>query len=511
MKKINLKQVETKPISSVTSSLKPVKTPIIKNNSKREPGKFKQFFSRLFKKKWFIPTLIVLSIPLIYFGIKGFVFFRDWYDILKGSGLELSWEGILEVLSNNPVLETDEFGRTNVLIVGIDTRPNGEYSNTDTIMIASYDRSTQEAYLISIPRDTVVQFPDRKEYYARINTMYITAMNIESEKTGKPVTDIDGSVGLSYLAAAVENYIGIHIHYGAVVNLQGAADLINAIGGVDVDVENSFTDYEFPTYNGGYETISFTAGLTHMDGETAVKFARSRHGAWPEGSDFARGRRQQKIIDAVRYKLESDKSLLNASTLWEIVKAVGKNIKLYNVTLPTVESAVQIALTDGIPQTTGIVLDPSIGNYTILREGSIPIMSDQAYIISPTPLYYDYTNVQDFVRAFIEDPELINEKALIYVYNSGVGYSEAYQIYSDLLTEYKYNKFVFIGYYGATTTGITIVENENALAPATISSITNYLTEEGYSVNETNEFELAPLYVENISIFLGTNSIAIEE
>ncbi len=115
----------------------------------------------------------------------------------------------------------------------------------------------------------------------------------------------------------VETLSGLNIPYFAVLDFAGFKEAIDQVGGVDVVVDRTFTDYAYPADVGdGYlPPITFTAGPQHMDGTTALEFARSRHAAGPEGSDFARSQRQQKIITAFEAKLFQLNIISGASTL----------------------------------------------------------------------------------------------------------------------------------------------------------------------------------------------------
>ena len=104
----------------------------------------------------------------------------------------------------------------------------------------------------------------------------------------------------------MQNLTGLQVPYFAVMDFSGFEKAIDQVGGVDVTVDRTFTDYQYPDSGTGYlPPQTFTAGPQHMDGARALIFARSRHAAGVEGSDFARSQRQQKIIDAFKQKVLS--------------------------------------------------------------------------------------------------------------------------------------------------------------------------------------------------------------
>ena len=167
---------------------------------------------------------------------------------------------------------------------------------SDTIIVANYNFKTNKATTISIPRD--IWSPTLRD---KINSAYAYG---EAKKEGG---------GFTLARAEVSRIVGLPIQYAAVSDFDKFKGLIDFLGGVDVSVERSFTDKKFPIAGrenddcGGddpeylcrYETISFNKGVAKMDGETALKFVRSRNAEGPEGTDFARESRQQKVINAV--------------------------------------------------------------------------------------------------------------------------------------------------------------------------------------------------------------------
>lgn len=187
----------------------------------------------------------------------------------------------------------------NILFLGIAGANHDGPNLSDLIVVVSYDLKINHLTTISIPRDVW-----SKTLHDKINSAYAYG---EAKKKG---------AGFILAKAEVETIIGQPIHYAAAIDFDQFEELINFLGGIDVNVENSFVDKEFPIagkendlcdndpeYKCRYETISFTKGLIHMDGEIALKFVRSRNSQDSEGTDFAREKRQQKVIEAIKNKL----------------------------------------------------------------------------------------------------------------------------------------------------------------------------------------------------------------
>ncbi len=222
--------------------------------------------------------------------------------------------------SNAKLKETD--GRTNILILGTDGRISGGMTGsqlTDTIMLISVGKTTGDAVMISVPRDLWVK--SSTGGYYKINELYATYGGKEGTGTQEVLT-------------AVETALGIPVHYHVVVNFALFKDVIDILDGVEVQVETAFTDSLYPIEgmedaqpeSARYETITFAKGLVKMDGETALKYARSRHGDNGEGTDFARARRQQNLITAVKQKALSAQTLLDITKIKSLYDLYAKSL-----------------------------------------------------------------------------------------------------------------------------------------------------------------------------------------
>ncbi|KUK75863.1 MAG: Transcriptional regulator LytR, partial [candidate division WS6 bacterium 34_10] len=271
-------------------------------NSRTNPNKSKR------KKIIILIVVVLVLLGLGFLVYKGYIFSHDF-------GFRFRPEDLL--VREEKSLKKDPTGKfTNVLLVGLDTRENTGLLNTDTIIMASYNYETNNITLLSIPRDFHVEVEEGVSWYVRINSIYNAA---EQEEEG---------AGIIALQDTVERVTGQEIQYYAMVDFKAFVEIIDTIGGVDVNVENSFTDYLYPLGD-GYQTISFEAGPQTMDGETALIYSRSRHSLQNnEGSDFARAKRQQKIIIALKDKLLSSESLTNPKTLLGILSSIDGNIRV---------------------------------------------------------------------------------------------------------------------------------------------------------------------------------------
>jgi LCP family protein required for cell wall assembly len=214
--------------------------------------------------------------------------------------------------SGEPLPDLQKKERVNILLLGIDERED-QYGpwRTDTMIVLTIDPENKTAGILSIPRDLWVTIPGYSEN--RINTAHYTG-DLKKYPGGGPVLAIK----------TVQRNLGITIHYYVRVNFSGFVEALDTIGGVDINVEKEIDDPLYPDNAYGYDPLYIPAGLQHMDGELALKYARTRHG----GSDFDRLRRQQQVIMAVRDKILRFEMLPELLLrLPDLLKTVGDSVQ----------------------------------------------------------------------------------------------------------------------------------------------------------------------------------------
>ena len=179
--------------------------------------------------------------------------------------------------------------RITVLLLGVDEREqeSGPW-RTDTMMLLTLDPTSQQAGVLSIPRDLWVPIPGHKD--GRINTAHFLG-DLYAYEGGGPGLAVD----------TVEYNLGVPIDYYVRINFQAFVTLVNQIGGIDVYVEEAIYDPLYPDHAYGYDPLSIEAGWQHFDGEMALKYARTRH----TSNDFDRARRQQQVMMAVLDRVTS--------------------------------------------------------------------------------------------------------------------------------------------------------------------------------------------------------------
>jgi len=203
-------------------------------------------------------------------------------------------------------------GRFTVLLLGIDVGPGRRTYNTDTMIVATLDPHSG-ASLISIPRDTYgAPLGDGRIYYAKLNSLLAYGrLDPNTYPLGGPET----------LKAAVGALLGIRIDYIAAVDFLGFTSAVDAVGGVDVSVERAVHDFGYPDEYNNVVGFHIEPGTYHMDGYTALAFARSRLGAGD--NDFTRADRQQRVIEALGSEMRRGGWLLNLPSL---LNAVGDSV-----------------------------------------------------------------------------------------------------------------------------------------------------------------------------------------
>lgn len=204
---------------------------------------------------------------------------------------------------------------------------------TDSIMVVHVDYARKRALLISIPRDVWVPLPTKSKdpFHSKINAVYQMGVfpNDFPDVNNKIVPGDEQGL----LKQALNKITGLTIDSFVAVDFTAFTQTIDELGGIDVEVDRSFVDTQYPiegkekdacgkegdelaelekvatdspelNFPCRYETITFNAGETHLDGEQALKYSRSRHSPM-DGGDFARAARQQKVIEAVKDKVLS--------------------------------------------------------------------------------------------------------------------------------------------------------------------------------------------------------------
>lgn len=311
-----------------------------------------------------------------------------------GSGIRLTTG-----LANLPGVDSGESdsdsmggSRINVLVMGLDRRPSeGDApARTDTIFVLTIDPRGKTAGILGIPRDLWVEIPtkDGSGYLnERINTAYILG----------EINDYDGG-GPGLAISTIEHTLGIKVDHYVVIDFEGFRGVIDAMGGIDVDVATYLRDdlYSETELPGDYDPQEFEPGIQHMDGSQALAYARIRRGS----SDLDRIQRQQRVLFAVMDKALSLNLLSNALDLWKRYKdAIDTDLNDFQI-----PGFAKLAADIPPERVVAVSLGPATVPYTTPQGAAVLMAAPEG--------------IQQVVEALFFDQQLLGEDALVEVQNS---------------------------------------------------------------------------------------------
>jgi polyisoprenyl-teichoic acid--peptidoglycan teichoic acid transferase len=272
-------------------------------------------------KKIGICIVLCVSIFCFLFYVAKVVTVLDRFGVTPSN--------ILQIIFSDGVFLDNTDGRTNILLLGTggDGHEGGDL--TDSMILVSVDNKKHVMTLLSIPRD--IWSDTLKD---KVNSAYHYG-EIKNAGGGLPLAKV-----------IVEEITGIPVQYGILFDFSVFSDAVDFVGGIDIHVTSAFTDSMYPiagkemdecngdyTYACRYKTITFPSGLTHMNGNRALEYVRSRHAQNEEGSDFARARRQQEVIFAIKKSILQPTRWLSMIHQLRILQNIDKKIKT-DITVP---------------------------------------------------------------------------------------------------------------------------------------------------------------------------------
>jgi hypothetical protein len=195
--------------------------------------------------------------------------------------------------------------------------------------------------------------------------------------------------------ATVEQNLGVQVHYYAQIDFQGFVRVVDALGGVTVDVTRPLLDNEYPAENFAYMRIYVPAGLQQMDGRTALQYVRSRHA----DSDLGRNQRQQAVLLALKQKGLQLNIVTKLNSLLDQLQGAVKT----DLSITQAGSLAQLA--QQIPA-------ENIRSYSITADMTEPTFINGAEVLLP-----DWPQIRAQVQAMLSDPRLENESARLLVLN----------------------------------------------------------------------------------------------
>ncbi|MFA5990924.1 MAG: LCP family protein [Candidatus Doudnabacteria bacterium] len=398
---INLKpRANTPPKITVSASpllpAKPHNPPTELNflTAKSKHGK-KSFFKKILVIFGLVILVLLGAVTLraanlsdkIFVGTKT-TFFEKVRDFIRGGG-------------DNAKLVGEDLGQINILLLGIGGEGHDGPYLSDTMILAEIRPDLGQVSLVSIPRDYLTTLPqnfgDRK-----INAAFAEGYNLHK----------DWNEGGKWAREAVEKLSGQKVPYFAVIDFAGFEKAIDQVGGVDVQIDRTFTDYSYPDSNLGYlAPITFTQGQEHMDSVRALQFARSRHAAGPEGSDFSRSTRQQKIISALKAKVLSLNLISNAGTINSLLDTFANHFHT-NITPGEIFHLLNLIKEHQVNSFISLSLDPSTSLVCpkIMEETG-------AYVLIPCE-GKDETDIKNFFKNVFSLGKMLEEKSVVWLSTS---------------------------------------------------------------------------------------------
>jgi LCP family protein required for cell wall assembly len=349
------------------------------------------------KKHILLSIVIVLLGLLTLKGVVGAIQVGDPFSIKQ-----------IAISAVSEPIKTDSNNHTNILLIGVGGENHDGGHLTDTMILASIDYKNNLVPMLSIPRDLYVE-NEAVGWGSRINSVYEYAAENN---------DMNFAIGMKELIKEVENVTDMEVHYYAKIDFQGFTDIINALGGVEVTLEYDFYDPYYPASAGAgylYEPFYLTEGTHELDGETALKYARSRQTT----SDFDRAARQQEILNALKEKATSLGFLLNPVKIKNMLEAVSANFET-NLSFSEMMNFASLASDFGSDSILSAVLhdDPS-------RTGGIlysPPKEEYGGAFVLTTYTKDFSEVHRLANLILQNPEIYRQQTPIQILN-GTGTS----------------------------------------------------------------------------------------
>lgn len=234
-------------------------------------------------------------------------------------------------------ITTSVEGVCNILLIGQDSRSDGDTGRSDTMILLSINQNTNQMSMVSLMRDTYVEIPG---YTARkLNAAYSLG-------------------GVSLLDETIAQNYGVVIDYNVAIDFEGFIDVIDTLGGVDIELTEAEVNYLSGGENGEYEaylrggvSTDLVVGMNHLDGETALDYARIRK----IDSDFSRTARQRKLITAVFEEMKGESIL----SLLQVYDAIADNLATDMTTTQIISIAASAYM----------IADAGLNSYSLPQDG----------------------------------------------------------------------------------------------------------------------------------------------
>jgi LCP family protein required for cell wall assembly len=377
---------------------------------------------------WFLAVMLILGMVFFASIAIAYKFYSTSRKVIIQNAPTSFLDSLKDITSGQQKpLRGESEGRINILLLGLAGENYPGENLTDSIIIASVNPQTYQTAMLSIPRDLYVQIPNTSSY-TKINALYTRGQ----EKTAEGIDD---------LKKALTDITGLPIHYYIAIDFDGFKKIIDELGGIKIQVPKDIHDDHYPGPNYSYETFDIQKGLYNLDGETALKYARTRH---DEDGDFGRAFRQQQILEAARSKAFSINTLLNIPAINNILDTLGSHLRT-DISLDEIGSFLDLVKKIDTHTTINKVLDSGKPD-SLLAVSHIFLGNVRAFILIPRTGKYD--EIQELAKDIFnletierKKKEIASEEAVVAVVNaSGVnGFDKKIAV---LLQKMGYSNFV---------------------------------------------------------------------
>lgn len=464
----------------------------VRNSSRRrnraglqQDNKPKRSWRRITKRG----ALVVLALFMVSGGWLGWKMYRNTSKVFGNNNP-------LHVLSAfKPVpLKGQDTGHVNILLAGnsSDQAGHGGESLTDSIMLVSINTNDHTAFMLSIPRDLWVDVPGAG--YGKINT---TGTVSSFDESGYP------KGGMGALEKTLSEDLGVNINYYALVNYSAFRDAVNAVGGIDVNIQSEdhrgLYDPSFRENEGG--PLKLPNGANHLNGQTALNLARARgdpfngvYGAYGfPNSDFDRTEHQRQMMLALKDKVISAKVLSNPVKIGELMDSIGNNVQT-DFQLNELASLYYLMKDINSSNIQSLSLNDADGKNLL---ASYAAANGQSALI-PAAGVDDYSDIKAFINKTFNANKASKENAKVVVLNGGqiVGLAKRE---GDVLAQ----KGITVSQVGdapSSAASTTIVDNAAGKKPET-RKVLKAVFGDHFSANAA----LAQQYNADYVVILGAN------
>lgn len=273
----------------------------------------------------------------------------------------------------------------NILILGIPGKPNNAPYLTDTIIVAQINRNTDNTSIntVSIPRDLLVE---NNGFWQRINALYV---NGKSQSHNK---------GIENIKLKVEEITGIPITNCVMIDIMAVKELVNQVNGINISVPKDIHDPRFPGPGNSYETFEIKKGWRYLDGDTALRYARTRNDF--EG-DFGRIKRQLQIIRALKEKIFSLNPVFNIAKFFKILKTLNNHVET-DLSYLKIAGLWNLSKNIDINNSHHVILDTG-PEKSILRGTTMMMGEQEASVLIPVEGIGEYAGIQNYIKTLLNE------------------------------------------------------------------------------------------------------------